>query len=73
MTNCYTLEISFCGADSGKYEYFHFNQDIYKEIAHSFCNSIIDCFEPEQIKVKKVLEEIDQMSSKIDKKETADK
>ena len=33
ILNCYTLEISFCGADLGKYEYFHFNQDIYKEIA----------------------------------------
>ena len=26
------MEISFCGADFGKYEYFHFNLDIYKEI-----------------------------------------
>ena len=25
IINCYTLEMSFCGADIGKYEYFHFN------------------------------------------------
>ena len=33
ITNCYTLEVSFCGADVGKYEYFHFNIEIFKEIS----------------------------------------
>ncbi|CAD8070138.1 unnamed protein product [Paramecium sonneborni] len=69
IINCYTLEMSFCGADFGKYEYFHFNLDIYKEIAQSFCLSIIDCYEPEQIKVKQVLEEIEQNSLKNQQKD----
>ncbi|KAL4508114.1 hypothetical protein ABPG72_021487 [Tetrahymena utriculariae] len=69
ILNCYTLEISFCGADLGKYEYFHFNLDIYKEIAQGFCQSIIDCFEPEQLKVKKIQEEIEQMMSKNERKD----
>jgi len=25
LINCYTLEVSFCGADFGKYEFFHYN------------------------------------------------
>jgi cytosolic carboxypeptidase protein 2/3 len=59
LVNCYTLEISFCGADNGKYEYFHFNLENYKEIAEEFFQSIIDFFEPEQTKVKLLLEEIE--------------
>jgi hypothetical protein len=41
LTNCYTLEISFCGADNGKYEYFHFNLENFKEITEEFFQSII--------------------------------
>ncbi len=41
LINCYTLEISFCGADFGKYEYFHFNHDIYKEMGDSFGFSLL--------------------------------
>jgi hypothetical protein len=33
MIYCYTIEISFCGADFGKYDYFHFNLENYKEVA----------------------------------------
>jgi hypothetical protein len=33
MIYCYTIEISFCGADFGKYDYFHFNLENYQEIA----------------------------------------
>jgi hypothetical protein len=36
LINCYTLEISFCGADSGKYEYFHFNLENLKEITEEY-------------------------------------
>lgn len=67
LINCYTLEISFCGADIGKYEYMHFNlvnfyinnfQNIYNEVAQYFCNTLWDCFEPDSEKVKIVKEEI---------------
>ena len=26
IVNCYTLEMSVCGANKGKYEFYHFNQ-----------------------------------------------
>lgn len=38
--NCFTLEVSFCGSDFGKYEFYHFNLSIYREIAHAFCQSL---------------------------------
>lgn len=64
IINCFTLEISFCGADFGKYEYFHFNQDIYEQIAHDFIMSLYDFFDPEGSKIRNVVEEIDQMMLK---------
>jgi hypothetical protein len=36
--------VSFCGADSGKYEYFHFNLENLKEITEEFFQSIIGRF-----------------------------
>jgi len=60
LINCYTLEISFCGPDFGKYEYFHFTYDMLKELADSFCYSILDMHDPDQIKTKQVMEEIEQ-------------
>ena len=44
--NCLTFEISFCGSDFGNYNYYHFNNTIYREIAESFCQSIVDYYEP---------------------------
>lgn len=60
ISNCFTLEISFCGPDFGKYEYFHFTYDMFKELADSFCASILDVADPDQTKAKQVSEEIDQ-------------
>ena len=37
ITNSYTLEASFCGADFGKYADFHFNTDLLQEVGHAFC------------------------------------
>lgn len=70
LTNCFTLEISFCGPDFGKYEYFHFTYDMLKELADSFCYSILDMNDPDQTKVKQTMEEIEQNIIKgIDKKD----
>lgn len=30
IINCFTLEVSFCGSDFGKYEFYHFNVNIYR-------------------------------------------
>ena len=57
--NCFTLEMSFCGADFGKFEFFHFNYDIYEQIAHDFVSSLSDFFEMDGNKVKNVIDEID--------------
>lgn len=59
IINCFTLEVSFCGSDFGKYEYYHFNLNIYREIANSFCQSLEDYYEPSQAKVKKATEELE--------------
>lgn len=58
IINCFTLEVSFCGSDFGKYEFYHFNVNIYREIANSFCQSLEDYYEPSQVKVKKAVEEL---------------
>jgi len=52
------LEVSFCGADMGKYEFKHFNLDNYRGMAEAFCSSILDLYEPEQTKVKQVTSDL---------------
>jgi hypothetical protein len=58
ITNCFTLEVSFCGADAGKYEYNHFNLGNYQAMSEAFCLSIYDLYEPEQTKVKQVTSDL---------------
>jgi len=59
----------------GKYEYFHFNYDMFNETALGFCQSMLDLTEPEQNKVRSALEEIEQNSNKANgiEKKDADK
>ena len=64
ITNSYTLESSFCGADYGKYADFHFNTDLSQEVGHKFCETIIDFCDPDQVKVKSILEELEIMFPK---------
>ena len=59
INNCYTLEISFCGADYGRYEYLHFNNEMFREIGNQFCVTILDLTDQDQSKVVKIQEEID--------------
>lgn len=61
ITNSYTLEASFCGADYGKYADFHFNTDLLQEVGHKFCETIIDFCDPDQVKVKDILEQLEIM------------
>jgi hypothetical protein len=44
----------------GRYEYFHLNNDMFREAAAGFCQTILDISEAEQTKVKQVMEEIEQ-------------
>lgn len=48
--------MSFCGADFGPEEFKHFNLDTFRNIAQAFCQSIYDCYEPDQTKVKMINE-----------------
>ncbi len=52
ITNTFTLEASFCGADQGKFADYHFNVDMLVEVGHRFCDTILDFCDPDQIKVK---------------------
>ena len=66
IVNSYTIESSFCGADFGKFADYHFNTDLLQEVGHTFCISIYDFCDHEQIKVKAILEELEIMFPKKD-------
>lgn len=61
ITNTFTAEASFCGCDQGKYADYHFNQDLLCEMGHRICDTILDFCDPDQIKVKQILEELEIM------------
>jgi len=42
IDHCFTLEMSFCSADYGIYEYIHFNLQLFYEIAFNLIQSIYD-------------------------------
>ena len=72
ITNTYTLESSFCGADYGKYADFHFNTEILQEVGYKFCETIIDFCDPDLVKVKDVLEQLEIMFPKNMEEESDD-
>ena len=61
ITNTFTCEASFCGPDQGKYADYHFNQDLLQEMGHRICDTILDFCDPDQVKVKSILEELEIM------------
>ena len=61
ITNTFTCEASFCGADQGKFADYHFNQDLLQEMGHRICDTILDFCDPDQVKVKAILEELEIM------------
>ena len=70
ITNTFTLEASFCGPDQGRYADYHFNIEILEEVGHKFCETILDFCDPDQIKVKQVLEEFEVMLPKASDSES---
>ena len=72
ITNTFTLEASFCGPDQGRYSDFHFNIMMLEEAGHKFCETILDFCDPDQIKVKQVLEELEIMLPKASDSESDD-
>lgn len=63
ITNSFTLEASFCGPDFGPYADLHFNTDMLQEIGHRYCQALLDYCDPEQLKVKAALDEIEMLLS----------
>ena len=66
IMNSYTLEASFCGSDFGKFADYHFNTELLQEVGNAFCQTLYDMFDPDQSKVKVVLEELDMLYPKKD-------
>ena len=59
ITNTFTCEASFCGPDIGKFADYHFNQDLLQEMGHRICDTILDFCDPDQVKVRQILEELE--------------
>jgi len=59
IQNSYTLEASFCGSDFGVFADYHFNREMLEDVGHQFCQTIYDFCEPDQVKVKKSMEELE--------------
>jgi cytosolic carboxypeptidase protein 2/3 len=66
IINSYTLEASFCGPDFGKFADYHLNTDLLQEVGHTFCQTICDFCDPDQIKVKNILQELEILYPKKD-------
>jgi hypothetical protein len=58
LTNSYTMEASFCGADFGRYANLHFSVAEFEEMGHYFCDTILDYCDPDQSKVASTLREL---------------
>lgn len=72
ITNTFTLESSFCGADQGKFADYHFNAELLTEVGHRFCDTILDFCDPDLVKVKQVLAELEIMLPKASDSESED-
>ena len=58
LTNSYTMEASFCGADFGRFANLHFSVAEFEEMGHYFCDTILDYCDPDQSKVASTLREL---------------
>eukprot|EP00948_MAST-09A_sp_MAST-9A-sp1_P003717 g3717.t1 len=61
LTNSYTMEASFCGADFGRHQNVHFSTTHYEEMGHYFCDTILDYCDPDQSKVQSTLRELEML------------
>lgn len=63
LTNAYTLEASFCGANYGRCADLHFTTRHYEDVGRFLCEALLDLFDPEQTKVRETLNELHSSSS----------
>ena len=71
ITNSYTLEASFCGANFGRYNSCHFNTMHYEQVGRSFCETIFDFCDPNQTRARAALQELKTLYP-IDKRDDED-
>lgn len=62
IINSFTMEASFCGSNFGKHADFHFNQEHLQQIGHDFCEALLEFCNPDQTKVKIIMEELELMA-----------
>merc|ERR1712070_532854 len=71
ITNSYTMEASFCGANFGRYNSCHFSTMHYEQVGRSFCETIFDFCDPNQTRARAALHEL-QMLYPAEKSEEGD-
>lgn len=59
LTNSYTMEASFCAPDFGKRNGEQFTVQHFEEMGHFFCDTILDYCDPDQVKVKATIRELE--------------
>lgn len=60
IDNTYTLEMSVCGPSKGQYEFYHFNQQILREIAASVALCIYESQNTESEEYQSIMQEIEE-------------
>ena len=70
ITNCYTLESTFCGSDFGKYQDLHFNTNMLQSIGPKFCETMLEYNFLDQARQKQILDEIEDAANRIKEQPT---
>eukprot|EP00939_MAST-03C_sp_MAST-3C-sp1_P005554 g5554.t1 len=70
ITNSYTMEASFAGADFGEHEGRHFTTKDLEQMGHYFCDTILDYCDPDQSKAHDTLREIEKLHGTLDSGES---
>jgi cytosolic carboxypeptidase protein 2/3 len=69
VVNSFTLEISYLGAGTGKYECYHFNNQLFTHMGESVVKSILDMADSGSDHFREAIQEIEsQLPKKIDDK-----
>ena len=61
LTNSYTLEATFAGADSGAYAGMHFQTSHLEDMGEAFCKALLDYCNPDDHKLQSVYRELELM------------
>jgi len=59
IDHCFTLEMSFCSSNYGRYEFLHYNKQLFYEIAYNIGQSLHNLAFPDNLNFLKVIEDIE--------------